>query len=77
MTLKGNKGAFGGTEKPEGSKFEDDRFSGMSVGKAKRKQHSDLVKQQMIQQAMVKRRQGWPLSPEEQFMLNNRELFEV
>jgi hypothetical protein len=75
MSLKEKaKEIFPGVAK-EDSKFEDDRFSGKTVGKARQQQKRELVLNQMINNANRNKGLGFPVSPEEEWLLNNKGLF--
>lgn len=58
----------------ENSVYEDDRYAGSTVSKARQKQKSNLVLNSMIRQARQKKAMGFSLSPEEEFVLNNMNL---
>lgn len=73
MTMKEKKDPFPDAGKP-GSKYEDDRYGGMTVGKARREQQTMYRVKMMLTQAKQKKDIGMNLTPEESFVLSNREL---
>ncbi len=73
MSLGEKKDPFPDAGKPE-SRFEDNRYGGMTVGKARREQQSLYRVKLMLNQANQKKDIGMTLTPEESFILSNREL---
>lgn len=74
MSLKEKKEIFPDASKPE-SKFEDERYGGKTVNKAMQQQKRELVLNQMINNANRNKGLGFPVSPEEEWLLNNKGLF--
>ena len=58
-----------------GSKYEDERYGGMTVGAARKMQEKQYRSKLLIMQAENKKSYGMELSPQEQFVLDNRDLF--
>ena len=67
------KDMFPEAGKPD-SKYEDDRFGGMTVGAARKQQEKKYRSKLLIMQAEQKKNMGWELSPQEQFVIDNRDL---
>lgn len=73
MSLEGKKDTFPDAGKP-GSKYEDNKYAGMTVGKARKEQESLYRIKMMVNQAQQKKNIGMELTEQERFILSNREL---
>ena len=73
MSLEGRKDPFPEAGKPE-SRFEDNRFEGKTVGAARKHQEKQYRSKMMIVQAQQKKQMGWELTPQEAFILDNKDL---
>jgi hypothetical protein len=73
MSLEGKKDPFPDAGRP-GSKYEDERFGGMTVAGARKKQEKDYRVKWMVKNARQKKQLGMQLAPEEQFVLDNSDL---
>ena len=56
-------------------KYVDPRFAGKRVNKARQEQKRTYVLNNMVRRANSKREMGMSLYPEEEWVLNNRNLF--
>ena len=74
MSLKEKKEIFPDANKPQ-SKYEDERFGGMTVNKARQQQKRELVLNNMIRNGEGKKAMGMVVTPEEEWLMNNRHLF--
>ncbi len=74
MSLEGKKEIFPGIKKSE-SKYEDNKYSGKTVNKAMQEQKRNMVLGNIIRTAERNRNFGMAISPEEQWILNNKDLF--
>lgn len=57
------------------ARYEDPRFSGKKVNKARQEQRRIYVLNNMVRRANSKREMGMSLYPEEEWVLTNRNLF--
>ena len=75
MSLRGKSEQFSQKDKSEKeSVYEDNRFSGKTVNKARQKQKRESVIGARVSLAEQKRTMGFPLDPQEQFLMDNREI---
>ena len=75
MSLKERKKEMFPEAKKAESKYEDNRYSGMTVNKARQSQRRELVISGLVKNAKIKKSMGMELSPEEAWVLHNSELF--
>lgn len=73
MSLPEKKDKMFGERKS--SKYEDPRFAGRKVNKARQEQRRTYVLNNMMRRAQGKKDMGLTLFPEEEWVLNNRNLF--
>lgn len=73
MSLGEKKDVFPDAGKAE-SRFEDNKYAGKKVGKARRDQQSAYRIKMMVQNAQQKKSIGMELTEQERFILDNREL---
>lgn len=74
MSLREKKEPFPDARKQD-SKYEDDRYGGKTVNKARQEQKRELVLGNMVRNAERNRSFGMAISPEEEWVLNNKNLF--
>ena len=57
------------------TRMEDNRYAGMTVNKAKQQQRRELIVDNMVANAERNRSFGMEISPEQQWVLSNKNLF--
>jgi len=62
-------------EGKKSSKYEDPRFAGKMVNKARQQQRREYVVNSMVRRAQGKKAMGLSLYPEEEWILGNKKLF--
>jgi len=73
MSLRGKKDPFPDAGKTD-SKYEDNRYGGMTVSKARKEQEKHYRLKMMITQAEQSKTLGFDLTPQQQFIIDNRDL---
>jgi len=75
MSLEGRaKDVFPSAKKPE-SRHQDSRYAGKTVNKARQQQKRELVVGNIVRNAERTRAMGMEISPEQEWVMNNRALF--
>lgn len=75
MSLESKKKEIFPEAKRVESRYEDNRYAGKTVNKVRQQQRKDLIINSIMKNAKTKQKMGMELSPEEQWILQNRELF--